>query len=138
MAADLIENYANQPAFKFICDVPVDWRATHVLHAQIGDYLTIVRQDRHSPDWYLGSVTDENPRLLNAQLDFLPDNTTYVAEIYADAPDADWRDNPLALAISQALVERTTMFQIRLAPGGGCAVRFRPADQHDLQQIPRY
>jgi len=138
MAADLIENYANQPAFKFICDVPVDWRTTRVLHAQIGDYLTVVRQDRHSPDWYLGSLTDENPRLLSAQLDFLPDNTTYVAEIYADAPDADWRDNPLALAISQALVERTTMFQIRLAPGGGCAVRFRPTDQHDLQQIPRY
>ncbi len=138
MAADLPENYENQPAFQFICDVPVDWRTTRVLHAKIGDYLTIVRQDRHSPDWYLGSITDENSRTLKAQLDFLPADQVYVAEIYADAPQANWKTNPLAITIYKALVTNQTIFNIRLEPGGGQAVRFRPADARDKALLPFY
>ena len=49
MAADLPENYEGQPALQFVVDVPVDWQDTRVLHAQIGDYVTVVRQDRHTP-----------------------------------------------------------------------------------------
>lgn len=138
MAADLPENYENQPAFQFICDVPVDWHITRVLHAKIGDYLTIVRQDRHSPDWYLGSITDESRRTLKTQLDFLPADQVYVAEIYADAPEADWQTNPLAITISKALVTNQTIFIMNLAPGGGQAVRFRPADARDKALLPLY
>lgn len=138
MAADLIENYEQQPAFKFICEVPVDWRQTKVLHAQIGDYVTIVRQDRRSEDWYLGSITDEHSRELLAALDFLKPGVQYVAEIYADAEDADWQANPLALDIYQRIVTSQTEFKIKLAPGGGMAVRFRPASARELELIPQY
>ncbi|MCF8265878.1 MAG: glycoside hydrolase family 97 catalytic domain-containing protein, partial [Melioribacteraceae bacterium] len=61
MAADLPENYeANLKPFKFIVDVPCDWADTRVLNAEIGEYITTVRKDRNSSDWYLGSITDEN------------------------------------------------------------------------------
>ena len=64
MAADLPENYLAHPdAFQFIRDVPTDWEDTRVLHARIGDYVTIVRRDRGGDDWYLGSVTDEVGRI---------------------------------------------------------------------------
>ena len=57
--------------FQFIKDVPTDWADTRVLNGEVGDYVTIVRKDRNSDDWYLGSVTDENARTLRVQLDFL-------------------------------------------------------------------
>lgn len=126
MAADLPENYEGQPAFQFILDVPVDWQETRVLNAQIGDYVTIARQDRNSEDWYIGSITDENGRTLDLPLTFLAAGRQYVAEIYADARDADWQSNPLALDISKAEVDRSTTLRLTLAPGGGQAIRLHP------------
>jgi hypothetical protein len=68
MAADLPEHYEqHMDAFQFIRDVPVDWQETHVLNGEVGDYATIVRKDRNSADWYLGSVTDENARTLRCR-----------------------------------------------------------------------
>jgi alpha-glucosidase len=138
MAADLIVNYQDQPAFKFIVDVPTDWAETRVLDGKIGDYITVVRKDRKSDDWYLGSITDENSRMLEAPLSFLDPGKTYVAEIYADAADANWKEKPLAIDIQKALVNQQTILQLRLAPGGGQAVRIHPASEEDLKQIPDY
>ncbi len=135
MAADLVENYENQPAFQFIEDVPTDWQDTKVLHAQIGDFVTIVRKDRNSNDWYLGSVTDEDPRTLEASLSFLDADQKYVAEIYADKPNTDWKTNPFTIDISEVLVDRNTVLEIKLAPGGGQAIRFRPATKEDNNRI---
>jgi alpha-glucosidase len=138
MAADLPENYKGQPAFQFIEDVPVDWEDTRVLHAQIGDYLTIVRGDRNSEDWYLGSITDESGRTLDAPLAFLTPGRPYVAEIYADGLDADWENNPLSLEIMQFLVDSKTVLTLRLAPGGGSAIRIRPARGDETSTVPTY
>ena len=130
MAADLPEHYeARLDAFQFIKDVPVDWEDTRVLHARIGDYVTIVRKDRHSDDWYLGSITDEYGRTLQAPLSFLEPGRKYVAEIYRDAPDADWRTNPLAIEITRQIVDASTVLTLRLAPGGGTAIRFHPVEE---------
>ncbi len=136
MAADLPEHYEGQPAFQFILDVPVDWADTQVLDGVIGDYITTVRKDRHSDDWYLSSITDEAARTLFAPLSFLDADKTYVAESYTDAADADWKTNPYAIVITQTLVTRDTTLQLELAPGGGAAIRFRPATEADLDAAP--
>ena len=138
MAADLPENYENQPAFKFIVDVPVDWQDTQVLHAQIGDFITVARQDRNSEEWYIGSITDEHGRTLETQLAFLEADKQYVAEIYADATDAHWESNPLAIDISEFLVNRNTTLRLGLAPGGGQAIRIRLATIDEANRIPPY
>jgi len=132
MAADLPENYSNHPAFQFIMDVPVDWQQTLVLNGEIGEYVTIARQDRNSQDWYIGSITDENGRSFEIALDFLQPRQVYVAEIYADGLDADWENNPYAYEISSKLVTQDDRLKIKLAPGGGQAIRFRPATETDL------
>ena len=124
MAADLPEHYINQPAFKFIQDVPCDWDKTVGVNAVIGDYATIARKDRNSDNWYLGSVTDENARELSVSLSFLDKNRKYRAEIYEDGPDADWVKNPLAIKIYSEEVTSDTILTIKLAPGGGYAARF--------------
>lgn len=138
MAADLPENYENHPAFKFIVDVPVDWQDTQVLHAQIGDFITVARQDRNSEEWYIGSITDEHGRTLETQLTFLEADKQYVAEIYADATDAHWESNPLAIDISEFLVNRNTTLRLRLAPGGGQAIRIRLATTDEANRVPHY
>jgi alpha-glucosidase len=139
MAADLPGNYDNNlSAFKFIEDVPVDWGDTRVLHAKIGDFITIVRRDRASDDWYLGSVTDEDNRTLDAPLDFLEPDRKYVAEIYRDGEGADWEENPYAIEITRALVDQGTVLKLTLAAGGGQAIRFRPAGPEDLRSVPPY
>ncbi|HZF16373.1 MAG TPA: glycoside hydrolase family 97 protein [Steroidobacteraceae bacterium] len=125
MAADLPENYAKFPKpFQFIREVPTDWADTQVLNGEVGDYATIVRKDRRSEDWYLGSVTDENARSLDVPLDFLDPARRYVAEIYRDADDADYRTNRFALVIESRPVKRGERLTLKLAPGGGAAIRF--------------
>jgi len=138
MVADLVENYAGQPGFKFIKDVPTDWHDTQVLHAEIGEYITLVRQERDGDEWFLGSITNEDPRNLEAKLDFLDPETTYVAEIYADGMDADWDKNPYAMEISRLLVDSDTLLKLELAPGGGAAIRFHPASQEEDKTLPAY
>ncbi|MFN8650992.1 MAG: glycoside hydrolase family 97 protein [Gemmatimonadales bacterium] len=127
MAADLPENYANQPAFQFIRDVAVDWDTTRVLSARIGDYVAVARRERNGKTWFLGAITDEEPRTLDLPLDFLPKGKAYVAEIYADGPGANWLDNPLPLTMSRRTVTSATRLRVALAPGGGQAIRIRPA-----------
>lgn len=127
MAADLIENYAGRPEFKFIRDVAVDWEQTKVLDARIGDHVVVARQARGGGDWYVGAVTDEEGRTLEVSLDFLEPGRRYVAEIYADGPGANWLDNPLPVSISERDVTRETRLTMTLAPGGGQAIRIRPA-----------
>lgn len=129
MASDLPENYeARLDAFQFIKDVPADWADTQVLHARIGDYVTFVRKDRNSEDWYLGSITDEHGRILSTTLHFLDPGRTYRAEIYRDSDDADWLTNPYGFLIEHIEVDHTTRLDIRLAPGGGQAIRFTPTE----------
>ena len=125
MAADLPENYAGKPAFQFIRDVAVDWDTTRVLSARVGDYVAVARKTRGKDEWFVGAITDELARRLDIALDFLPRGRGYVAEVYADGPGADWRTNPLPVAISRRSVTSASRLTIAMAPGGGQAIRIR-------------
>jgi alpha-glucosidase len=127
MAADVIENYEDQPGFQFIRDVAVDWEDSRVLEGRIGDYVVVARQERDGDEWFLGAVTDEEARTFDVPLTFLEPGREYVAEIYADAADAHWLDNPLPIEISSREVNAGTTLRVELVPGGGQAVRIRPA-----------
>ena len=129
MAADLPENYAKYPGpFQFIRDVPVDWAETKVVAGEIGEFAAIARKDRGSDDWYLGAVTDDTERVIRLPLAFLDAGTTYRAEIYRDGEDADWERNPRAIAIETREARRDDVWAIRLARGGGLAIRFKAAN----------
>jgi len=126
MAADLPENYEKHPAaFQFIRDVPTDWETSRTLQGEIGDYVVVARQQRGAADWYLGATTDENARMLDIPLDFLERGRRYEAQLYRDAPDANYMSNPTALVIEKRQVTSKDRIDTTLAPGGGLAVRFR-------------
>jgi len=125
MVADLPENYAKHPGpFRFIREVPTDWAETRVVAGEIGDIVAIARKDRGSEDWYLGAVTDENERTLRLPLDFLEAGSSYRARIYRDGNGADWRTQPESIVIEERLARRGDEWVLRLAPGGGLAIRF--------------
>jgi alpha-glucosidase len=129
MVADLPENYEKQPqAFQFIKDVAVDWDSTRVLNGEVGDYVTIVRKARGGDEWFLGSLTDEHGRVLSVPLSFLDAGRTYVAEIYRDGDDAHWKRKPFAFVVEKREVTAADTLTVRLAPGGGQAIRFVPKD----------
>ena len=128
MAADLPENYEKYPAaFKFIRDVPTDWADTRVINGAVGEHATIARRDRNSQDWYLGAVTDGQARTLDVKLDFLEPGKRYLAEIYRDGDAADYRsERRFDLVVEKRTVTAQDALQLRLAPGGGQAIRFTP------------
>ena len=127
MAPDLIENYeANPRTFKFIKDVAVDWDDTRMLTGEVGDLAVFARKERGTDQWFVGAVGDEQERRFDVVLDFLPAGRRYRAEIYRDGDDADYRTNPRSIVIEQRNVTSTDRLAMRLAPGGGAAVRFVP------------
>ena len=126
MAADLPENYAKHlDAFQFIKDVPTDWDESIGLAGEVGDFVAVARKQRGKPDWFLGALTDENPRQLSLKLDFLDPKARYVAEIYRDGPQADWKSRPYDLVIEKRNVTAADTIDLALASSGGAAIRFK-------------
>ncbi|WP_445381201.1 glycoside hydrolase family 97 protein [Robiginitalea sp. IMCC43444] len=126
MACDLPEHYMLDgkvhPAFQFITDVGVDWQQSKVLNGEVGDFVTIARQERETGNWFVGGITDEKERDLNLAFDFLEDGKTYSAKVYRDADDAHWETNPQAYAIEEMDLNKGDQLDIHLAPGGGFAI----------------
>jgi alpha-glucosidase len=122
MVSDHPAAYENQPAFEFIKSAPTSWDETRVLQGQPGEFIVLAR--RHGNEWFLGSLTNWQPRQLEIPLGFLGSDS-YTADIYADAADAD--RNPKNVDIQQQRVDRDTRLKVQLAPGGGYAVRLKPA-----------
>jgi len=129
MASDLPENYVGKPEFQFIKDVPCTWSDTKVLDSKIGEYTTIARKDWDEKNWYLGSITNQNARDLNVALSFLDAGKEYEAEIYADGSAANYKTNPYPVAISKQKVNNKSVLNIKLAAGGGTAIKFTPIEK---------
>ena len=126
MAADLPENYKKfNDAFQFIKDVPCDWSQSIYLEAEPADYITVARQDKNSNDWYIGGKCDENGHKSVLKLDFLDKDYVYDCTIYADAKDADYKNNPKAYKITHKEVKKGDVLKLTMAPGGGFAVSLK-------------
>lgn len=123
MACDLPENYRRFPdAFKFIQDVAVDWSDSRYLEAEPGDYITVARREKGTDRWFVGAITDENARVAEICLDFLPKGVAYEAEIYEDGKNAHWKENPQDYNIRRIKVTDKTVLKQKLAAGGGVAI----------------
>ncbi len=127
MAADLPENYERYPdAFQFIKDVEADWDKTEIIEAEPGDFVTIARKTKGKESWFLGAITDENPRKAAISLSFLTPGKKYKATIYEDGKNAHWEKNPKAYSVKTIDVTSKSNLKLNLAAGGGTAVSFFP------------
>lgn len=126
MACDLPEHYMLDgkvhPMFKFISDVGVDWEQTKVLEGEVGEFVTIARQEKGTKNWFVGGITNEKGRIAKLSFDFLDNGKTYQATIYKDGDKAHWNDNPTDYKIETLDIAKETLLDIKLAPGGGFAI----------------
>ena len=126
MAADLPENYNRfKDAFQFIRDVAVDWDNSWYLEAEPGDYITVARKAKGKDEWFVGAITDENPRTAIISFSFLPAGIKYTATIYEDGKTADWDKNPQSYAIRTVTVTNKTVIKQKLAASGGTAISIK-------------
>lgn len=132
MAADVPERYEQyMDAFRFIKEVAVDWDESRYLLAEPGDLIVIARRAKGTAKWFVGGVTDENRRTAEFSFDFLDPEKSYVATLYADAPDANYRTNPEAYTIRTGKVTAKSKLKVEMAPGGGFALSIREATAED-------
>ena len=132
MAADVPEHYEQyMDAFQFIKDVAVDWRKSIYLAAEPGKYIIAARQAKDSGEWFVGGVTNEEKRTMEMPFDFLDPGKSYVATLYADSPDADYKSKPDGYVITRGKVDARTALKITMARGGGFAISIREATDAD-------
>jgi hypothetical protein len=138
MAADIVDNYERFPdAFKFIKDVAADWDDTKILEAEPGDFITIARKAKGKQEWFVGGITDENPRTANIDFSFLDSKDYYVATIYEDGKDADYMTNPQSYHIYKVILNNQSKLAQKLAAGGGVAISLKKATANDLKTLKK-
>jgi alpha-glucosidase len=122
MVADSPDAYDGQKELEFLRAVPASWDETRVLNGAPPKYVTIAR--RRGQDWFVGGITNEDARELDVPLSFLGSGT-YDAEIYSDGLKA--ATEPKDSVFEKRRVDAKTVLRLKLAPGGGCAIRLVPA-----------
>jgi alpha-glucosidase len=121
MVSDSPDAYDGQKETEFLKAVPASWDETRVLNGVPPKYITIAR--RRGNQWFVGSITDWDARELEVPLSFLGSGA-YDAEIYADGPNA--AAQPKDSTVEKRRVNAQTVLHLKLAPGGGCAIRLVP------------
>ncbi|WP_210463321.1 glycoside hydrolase family 97 protein [Rufibacter roseolus] len=138
MAADMPENYLRFPdAFQFIKDVAVDWDDTYVLEAEPGDYVTTARKAKGKDEWFVGGVTDENPRTATVNFSFLPKGKQYIATIYADGADASYDKKPQSYTVRKVVVTPGSVLKQKLASSGGLAISIKEGSKKEVKDLPK-
>ncbi len=123
MVSDYPEAYTGQKEFNFIKQVPCTWDEVRSIGGMPMQWITLAR--RSGNQWYVGSLTDWTARDVKVPLSFLGDGK-YVAEIYADAPDA--AEEPTHTVLTKQTVDRTTVLDVHMVSGGGNAMWIHPAE----------
>jgi alpha-glucosidase len=123
MVSDYPEAYAGQKEFDFIKRVPCTWDEVRAIGGMPMQWIALAR--RSGNDWYVGSLTDWNARDVKLPLSFLGDGK-YIAEIYADAPDA--ADEPTHTVLTKQTVDRSTVLDVHMVSGGGNAMWIHPVE----------
>lgn len=114
-------NYRGKTGSEFLKHVPAAWDETRVIAGYPGDFILIAR--RSGEEWFVGANSDWTVRDLSVPLDFLGEGG-YVAEIYADGPNAEVDANDVTF--TTMTVHRTDSISVEMAPGGGLAARLVP------------
>ncbi len=127
MAADFPENYEkHMDAFQFIKDVALDWDKSVYLEAEPMEYITAARKTKNSDDWFVGGVTGKDAHEATVNFNFLDKGKKYVATIYQDAKNADYKTNPQAYVITKKKVTSKTVMKLNEVAGGGFAISVKP------------
>ena len=123
----------DEPELKFFDDVYTTWDDTKVLQGEVGEFITIAR--RKGEEWFIGSITNNEKRVLSVSLDFLPEGKNYIAEIYTDGDKSV--KTRTKVRVSTYRVSNKTKLNFCLKASGGAAVRLVP-DDGNIKSVKNY
>lgn len=136
MAADMIEHYEeHMDAFQFIKDVALDWDDSKYIEAEPGRYVIAARKAKGTNNWFMGCTASEHGHTSTIKLNFLNSDKKYIATVYADAKDANYKTNPQAYVIKKGIVTAKSALKLMAAPGGGYAISIIEASKADLKNM---
>ena len=107
--------------FEFVKTLPDSFDELRILEGHLDEYVTVAR--RKGEDWYVGSLTNRDAREVLLDLSFLNEGSVYQASIYADADDSHYLHNQETYQVTESLVKKGDVLNVRMAPGGGHAIR---------------
>ncbi|UCG27459.1 MAG: glycoside hydrolase family 97 catalytic domain-containing protein, partial [Bacteroidales bacterium] len=113
-----------QESTDFITKVPTTFDETMALDGKVGEYVALAR--RKGDTWYVGVMTNWNPRTLILDFSFLDDDV-YKAVVFKDGINAD-RD---ATDYKKEVIEISAVdrLELQLSTGGGWAARLEKTAQ---------
>ena len=97
-------------------------RLGYYLEAEPMEYITAARKAKGSDNWFVGGVTGMKAHQSTVKLDFLDKGKKYVATIYQDAKNANYKTNPQAYVITKKTVTSKSVLKLNSVAGGGFAI----------------
>ena len=107
--------YRERPCTDFIASVPVVWDETRVLDAKLGEYIVIVR--RSGDKWFVGAITNGEPRTVTVNLDFLSPNRDFHLTGFADGMNAD--RSAMDYIRRESEIRSTSTLTLKMVRNGG-------------------
>ncbi|MBI9064319.1 MAG: glycoside hydrolase family 97 catalytic domain-containing protein [Marinilabiliaceae bacterium] len=125
---DSPENYLEKAdLFNFIKELPKQYDEYRVIDGHMETFITVAR--RAGEKWYIGSLTNREPRTLKLTLDFLKPGQKYKAFLFEDSCETHFVEKREAYQTRQVYVDSQSELSIQLAPGGGNAIRIEPVEK---------
>lgn len=127
MTCDAPAAYMGQPGTDFIKLVPSTWDETRGLQGRIGEFCVLAR--RSGQTWFLGAMTNDQPRSFEVKLDFLESGKRYQLTQWAD-PKAGGKPTELERTTTSVTGGANQTILIHASKGGGAALMFVPEDKN--------
>ena len=110
-----LEEIEPRPELALWKNIPTTWDDTKVLSGEIGEHVIVAR--RKGVNWYVGGITNNNPRELNLKFNFLKEGKKYDATIYTDSTEG----NKVLIETKKGIISKSE-FTFSLLPSGGFVV----------------
>ncbi len=108
---------------EFIAGLPTVFDETRIVDGRLGEYIVSARKAGDS--WFVGGLTNWDPREVTLDFSFLPAGKEYKAVIMKDGINCD--RNAEDYSRETINVNSDTRLKVGLASGGGFAMRIDPA-----------
>lgn len=117
------EYHKKDDLFELFRIMPGQFDSYHVLDGVIDEFVCVAR--RSGDDWFIASITNRDPRTLEIDFAFLPDDREYEATLYEDTEASHFLYNKEAYQIRTQHINSKQKLSIRMAPGGGHVIHLR-------------
>lgn len=107
----------DEPELSFWDNIPTSWDETKVIQGKPGEFITNAR--RSGKDWFVGTITNNDARVLQLPLNFLPKGQKYIATVYSDDASVNTATH---VKVENINVDASAVLQVSLKPSGGQAI----------------